>query len=102
VTLVSVVVPVYFNAASLRSLVFRLRNVATCIPEVDFEFVFVDEGSGDESFSILKEEILADGRIKAVRLSRNFGNNAAVLAGLTYASGHCLVTMSADLQDPPN
>ena len=100
-TLVSVVVPVYFNAASLRSLVFRLRNVATCIPEVDFEFVFVDEGSGDESFSILKEEILADGRIKAVRLSRNFGNNAAVLAGLTYASGHCLVTMSADLQDPP-
>jgi dolichol-phosphate mannosyltransferase len=101
VTLVSVVVPVYFNAASLRSLVFRLRNVATCIPEVDFEFVFVDEGSGDESFSILKEEILADGRIKAVRLSRNFGNNAAVLAGLTYASGHCLVTMSADLQDPP-
>jgi dolichol-phosphate mannosyltransferase len=101
VTLASVVVPVYFNASSLRLLISRLQDAASRIPAVDFEFVFVDDGSGDESFSILREEILADGRIKALRLSRNFGNNAAILAGLTHASGQCVVTISADLQDPP-
>jgi len=100
-TLVSVVIPVYENAGVLPDLLDRLRDVADRTPAVAFEFVFVDDGSGDDSFAILKERGGRDPRLRALRLSRNFGSNAAVLAGLTYARGECVAVMTADLQDPP-
>lgn len=100
-TLVSVVVPVYFNAETLPTLVDKLRGVAAELPEMDFEFLFVDDGSGDRSFAILRREAEADSRVRALRLSRNFGSNAAILAGLTHARGDGCVVIAADLQDPP-
>ena len=100
-TLVSVVVPVYFNAATLPVLLKRLRHVADELPELAFEFVLVDDGSRDESFSILQAEAAADERVRGLRLSRNFGSNAAILAGLSHAKGDCCVVIAADLQDPP-
>jgi glycosyltransferase involved in cell wall biosynthesis len=99
--LVSVVVPVCENAPSLPGLLDRLRAVADGIPAVAFEFVFVDDGSGDGSFALLKEQGRFDPRLRAIRLSRNFGSNAAVLAGLTHSRGRCVAVIAADLQDPP-
>jgi dolichol-phosphate mannosyltransferase len=101
VTLVSVVVPVYFSSATLRPLLTRLRGIAAGLPALDFEYVMVDDGSTDASFAILQEEAAADPRVRALRLSRNFGSNAAILAGLNYAQGDCCVAIAADLQDPP-
>jgi dolichol-phosphate mannosyltransferase len=98
---VSVVVPVYENAEALPRLLDRLGEVAGELPSVGFEFVLVDDGSRDGSFAFLRERSLHDARLRAVRLSRNFGSNAAILAGLTYARGECVVVMTADLQDPP-
>ena len=100
-TLVSIVVPVYFNAETLPALVARLRDVAAGLPALDFELLFVDDGSGDDSFGVLRREADADPRVRALRLSRNFGSNAAILAGLSHARGDCCVVIAADLQDPP-
>jgi dolichol-phosphate mannosyltransferase len=94
-------VPVYFNAETLPALLAKLRGVAHELPTFDFEYVFVDDGSGDGSFAILRREAESDARVRALRLSRNFGSNAAILAGLTHARGDCCVVIAADLQDPP-
>lgn len=99
--LISVVVPVFHNAESLASLVERLRKVAQASAGDLFEFVFVDDGSRDESFRILQRFAEEDEDIRVVKLSRNFGSDSAILAGLTYATGDCTAIISADLQDPP-
>jgi dolichol-phosphate mannosyltransferase len=99
--LISVVVPVYWNAQSLLPLKAELDRIVEQLAEDEFEFVFVDDGSGDNSFEVLKSLIEGDDRVRAIRLSRNFGSNPAVLAGLTHAKGDCVVVISADLQDPP-
>ncbi len=100
-TLVSVVVPVYFNAPTLPTLLERLRSAAQELPELTFEFVLVDDGSRDDSFAVLRAEADDDDRVRVVRLARNFGSNAAILAGLSFAQGDCCVAIAADLQDPP-
>jgi dolichol-phosphate mannosyltransferase len=101
VSLVSVVVPVYQNAASLADLFARLRAASAQLPAERFEFVFVDDGSRDDSFAVLRGLAAEDPRIRVVKLSRNFGSGAAILAGLTEARGDCMVALAADLQDPP-
>ena len=98
---VSVVVPVYFNEETLPTLIERLRDVAEQVPHCQLEMVFVDDGSRDRSFAVLREEAARDSRIRAIRLSRNFGSNIAILAGLAHADGDAVVVISADLQDPP-
>ena len=98
---ISVVVPVYHNAESLPTLHQRLADVAARIPQSEFEFLFVDDGSKDNSFGVLKTLAASDPRVKVLRLVRNFGSNAAILAGLTYAKGDCTAMITADLQDPP-
>ena len=98
---VSVVIPVYHNEASLALLHQRLANAAAQVSQYEFEFLFVDDGSQDNSFGILKAIAAGDSRVKVLRLVRNFGSNAAILAGLTYAKGDCTVMITADLQDPP-
>lgn len=98
---ISVVVPVYFNSHTLPALLERLRLVADQVPSSQFEFVFVDDGSRDNSFEILSAASALDPRVRAIRLSRNFGSNIGILAGLAHASGDAMVVISADLQDPP-
>ena len=98
---VSVVVPVYFNAETLPTLIERLRRVADQVPRCQLEMVFVDDGSRDDSFDVLRAEAARDPRVRAIRLSRNFGSNVAILAGLAHANGDGVVVISADLQDPP-
>lgn len=98
---VSVVVPVYGNASSLPDLHQRLSAVAAQAPEHEFELVFVDDGSRDSSWQVLQGLAAADARVKLVKLSRNFGSNQALLAGLQHAGGDAVATLAADLQDPP-
>ena len=100
-SLVSVVVPVYHNAASLPDLLAELQKLAARNPDDDFEFIFVDDGSGDNSFAVLQGLAQGERRMRIARLSRNFGSVAAVMAGLSLARGDCVADLSADLQDPP-
>jgi dolichol-phosphate mannosyltransferase len=97
----SVIIPVYFNAESLDELYQRLRKTAESLPAAEVELVFVDDGSGDSSYAILRRIASEDERVAVVKLSRNYGSFNACLAGLTRASGDCAVIISADLQDPP-
>ena len=98
---ISVIVPVYFNAQSLPALIERLGHVAAAEVTHSFEFVFVDDGSGDDSYQVLQALAVQDRRIRLVQLSRNFGSNLAILAGLTFSQGDCAAFIAADLQDPP-
>lgn len=97
---VSIVVPVYHNAASLPDLLRRFGEVAERNPEL-FEFILVDDGSHDHSFAVMQDLAARDPRVKAIKLTRNFGSNAACSAGFSYAHGDAVVAISADLQDPP-
>lgn len=102
--LCSIVVPVYFNEGSL-GLLFRAINSEVILknPGIDFEVIFVDDGSGDGSYAeILKLRNENPSLVRAVKFTRNFGQVYAVLAGYKYAKGHCMVNISADLQDPPS
>lgn len=99
--LISVIIPVFCNAPTLPSLAQRLREVAESIPQHRFEFIYVDDGSTDTSFPTLLRLAEQDERVRIVRLTRNFGSNAAILAGMNYAAGDCVGFIAADLQDPP-
>lgn len=96
---VSVVIPVYRNAPTLRELFSRIR----CALEPDFHFqaIFVVDGCPDGSEVMLREMARTDERIGGVVLGCNVGQNRAILAGLHYALGESVVIMDADLQDPP-
>jgi dolichol-phosphate mannosyltransferase len=96
----SVVVPVYRCEECLRALYDRVtRAVAEITPR--YEIIFVDDRSPDGSWSSLRELTALDSHVKAVRLSRNFGQHAAITAGLAESRGSRVVVMDCDLQDPP-
>jgi len=99
--LFSIVVPVYYNEESLPALYDRLNNETRKMSDTHFEFIFVDDGSQDRSFEILKGLRQKDNRVKVLKLSRNFGSFMACLAGLEQATGDCAAIIAADLQDPP-
>jgi dolichol-phosphate mannosyltransferase len=96
----SVVVPVYKCDQCLSHLHARLV-AALDAAAISFELVFVDDGSPDGSWSTLLGLARQDSRVKIVRLSRNFGQHAAITAGLEYSSGERIAVMDCDLQDPP-
>jgi polyisoprenyl-phosphate glycosyltransferase len=96
--LVSVVVPMYDEEATVRAFSSR---VCDALHDVPFELVAVDDGSSDATPAILDELADADARVKVVKLSRNFGHQTALTAGLDHAAGDAIVMIDADLQDPP-
>lgn len=101
--ILSIVVPV-FNEDKVLS-IFHAKASESLRPledRFDIEFVFVDDGSWDNSFQILKEISRKDTRVRPIRLSRNFGHQIAVTAGLDHAVGNVVVIIDADLQDPPD
>lgn len=97
----SIVVPIYYNELNIPHTVPRLQSLEEIIPDCDFEFVFVDDGSKDNSLSLLLEAREQDSRIKVIKLSRNFGSMSAIQAGLHHTTGDCVGIIAADLQDPP-
>lgn len=97
-SLVSVLIPVYNNEATLRPLAARL---AAALSGQAYELVFVNDGSRDGSWPILRDLAAVDPRVKVIGFSRNFGQHPAIAAALDYASGDVLVLMDADLEDQP-
>lgn len=94
----SIVVPVYYNEDTLMDLYQDMKDkILGTIG--DYELVFVDDGSGDDSWKIMNEIKGLDPHVRLVKLSRNFGEHAALLAGLSVCSGDCAVTKQADLQE---
>jgi len=96
----SIVIPIYNEEESLPALVDRLRKVMGQLDGAA-EVVFVDDGSKDASYQLMVGVNAADPRFKIVQLSRNFGHQIAITAGLDVASGQAVIVMDADLQDPP-
>jgi len=99
--MVSIVIPVFNESANLRALWARLGLVLEGLGR-RWETVFVDDGSNDDSLEILRAIAAAqDGRVRVVELARNFGQHAAILAGFRMVRGDVIVTLDADLQNPP-
>ncbi len=96
----SIVVPCFNEEEVIRATNSRLIAAAEATG-LSFEIVYVDDGSVDATASILRELQTADERIRVVQLSRNFGHQVAITAGLEHASGDAVVLIDADLQDPP-
>ncbi len=94
----SIVIPVYYNADTLELLYQDMRE--KILGKLgDYEIVFVDDGSGDDSWQVMNPLPSRYPHIRLVRLSRNFGEHAALLAGLSVCTGDCAVTKQADLQE---
>lgn len=98
--LISIVIPVYNEAANLPLLYKELTRHTQRLP-YQFEVIFVDDGSADESAQILHGLADSDPDVQVIEFARNFGKEAAVSAGLHAAAGHAVIVMDADLQMPP-
>ena len=95
---ISIVIPVYYNADTLMLLYEDMKQ--KILGELgDYELVFVDDGSGDNSWEVMNDIRKMDRNVQCVKLSRNFGEHAALLAGLSVCTGDCAVTKQADLQE---
>jgi glycosyltransferase involved in cell wall biosynthesis len=99
--LISVVAPAYNEQENVPELAKQLREVFSANLEYDFEVIIVENGSWDGTWKCLQAESARDPRFKAVQLSRNFGADGGITAGLACATGDAAVLMVADLQDPP-
>ena len=102
---ISIIIPCYneeevlpLTLKSLKAFALDLVSREDCS---EIEFVMVDDGSQDRTFELLTEASKADKRVKVIRFSRNFGHQAALLAGYEFAKGDVIVSLDADLQDPP-
>ncbi len=100
---VSFVVPCYNEEATIRIYYETMNNLLAqnIIGKLDYEYVFVDDGSCDGTLEILEQLQDKDRRVHYISFSRNFGKEAALLAGMANSSGNYVVTMDVDLQDPP-
>ena len=98
---ISIIIPAYNEEDSLPYLYERLTKLIEDIKNYEFEILFVNDGSKDKTLEIIKEYRKKDNRFAYVNLSRNFGKEIAMIAGLDYAKGDAVVFMDADLQDPP-
>ena len=98
---ISIVVPMYNEQESLQILYRELNRVTREMGDYDFEYLFVNDGSKDATLQKIRELAAEDERVHYLSFSRNFGKEAALLAGLSYAKGDYVTTMDADLQDPP-
>jgi dolichol-phosphate mannosyltransferase len=97
---ISVVIPIFNEEQCLPELSSRLNKVLDTLAE-ESEIILVDDGSTDGSYALIKSYAASMARIKTVKLSRNFGHQAAISAGLRYARGQAVVVMDSDLQDAP-
>lgn len=99
---ISVLVPCYNEEASLPLLYTELVKVMNSCQSYDWEVLFINDGSRDNTLSVIKDLRQRDMRVSYVDLSRNFGKENAMLAGFDYVTGDCMVIMDADLQHPPH
>lgn len=98
---ISIIIPAYNEEESLPFLFDRIEKLMSNMSNYDFEILFVNDGSKDNTLKMIKNLREKDNRISYVDFSRNFGKETAMIAGLDYATGDCVIFMDADLQDPP-
>ena len=96
----AVVVTIYNAEKTIPELISRLQQSAATVT-IDYELIFIEDRSRDNSWKVLKEASKADKRIKVARMARNFGQHSALTAGLKLANGNAVVLMDGDLQDEP-
>lgn len=99
--LISLVVPFYNESDTIDQFVSTIIPIVECIPDTKWEIVCVDDGSKDLTLAKLIAYSSRDSRFKVVELSRNFGKEAALTAGMDFATGDAVIPIDADLQDPP-
>lgn len=100
--LISVIVPCFNEEEAIPYFYEEIKKVSEKMNDVKFEYIFVDDGSKDKTLLILKAYAKIDERVRYVSFSRNFGKEAAMMAGLEYSNGDYVTLMDADLQDPPS
>ena len=98
---VTIIIPAYNEEESLPLLYDRLNKVISELKDYEFEMLFINDGSKDKTLEIIKGLRSQDTRVSYVDFSRNFGKEVAMIAGLDYATGDCVIFIDADLQDPP-
>lgn len=98
---ITILIPAYNEEAVLPQLYTRLEKLASDQPHYDFEFLFINDGSNDGTLHHLKKLADKDHRISYVNLSRNFGKEIAMIAGIDHVDSDAMVIIDADLQDPP-
>lgn len=98
---ISLVIPIFNEEENIVMLYERLEAIIINWPEYDWEYLFINDGSGDASWSLIKQLSVGNSSIKGVSFSRNFGYQMALTAGHDYAQGDAVITLDADLQDPP-
>ena len=99
-TEISIIIPIYNEESGLRKLHERLSQVMDSA-SLDYEIIFVNDGSRDNSKAIIEELMRLDVRARLISLSRNFGKEQALTAGIDYCTGKAVIPLDADLQDPP-
>jgi len=100
-SLISAVVPMFNESEVIDAFYHRTTDVLSGMPGIDYEIVFVEDGSTDDTFSKLTALAAKDPHVRVIKFSRNFGHQIAITAGLDHARGDCSVILDADLQDPP-
>ena len=100
--MISIVIPAYNEERNLEVLYAHVRDVLDSAGDSDWELVVVDDGSSDGTWDVLTSLSGADVRVRGVRLSRNFGHQSALMAGLAAARGRAVIMMDSDLQHPPS
>lgn len=98
---VSILIPAYNEEEVLYTLYDRLENVMNKLSNYEFEVLLINDGSKDNTLNILRELRKKDNRMCYINLSRNYGKETAMIAGLDYVTGDCCIILDADLQDPP-
>lgn len=98
---ISILIPAYNEEPVLDKLFTRLANLANDTKDYNFEFLFVNDGSKDKTLDIIKDYAEKDPRVSYLNLSRNFGKEIGMIAGLDHVTGDATVIIDADLQDPP-
>ncbi len=98
---ITILIPAYNEAPVLDKLYARLDKLATEVKDYKFEFLFVNDGSRDKTLSIIQGFAKSDSRVSYVNLSRNFGKEIAMCAGIDHVDSDAMVIIDADLQDPP-
>lgn len=99
--LLSVVVPCYNEEESLPLFYKEITRISSIVDTVDFEYIFVDDGSKDNTLSVLRDLSKKDSCVHYCSFSRNFGKESGILCGLAHSKGNYVVLMDADLQHPP-
>ena len=98
---ITVLIPAYNEEAVLPQLFARLKDLQKTIKKYRLELLFINDGSSDDTLTMIQKEAKKNSSIAYVNLSRNFGKEAGMLAGFDYAKGDAVVIIDADLQDPP-